>query len=120
MGDLAVWYEVYECEDERAVGEDDGPATAAGEVGDVELDGIRGNGRIPDDESDIPPEVSEVSVRLPCFLELALALDGPERSNGCRDGITAGGGAFTLVDALGITFEFPSSSSPPYPYEKSV
>lgn len=117
MGDLAVWYEIYECEDERAVGEHDGPATGEGEVGDVvvELDGIRGNGRIPDDEIDIPPEVSEVSVRLTCFLELALALDGPERSKGCRDEITAGGGAFTLVDVLGITFECPSSSSPPYP-----
>jgi len=75
MGDLAVWYEVYECEDERAVGEDDGPATGEGEVGDVELDGMRGNGRIPDDEVDIPAEVSEVSVRLTCLLLLALALD---------------------------------------------
>jgi hypothetical protein len=83
-------------------------------VGDVEVevDGIRGNGRIPDDEIEIPPALPDVSVRLLCFLVFA--------SKGCRAEITAGGGAFTLVDleveGSGWTLDRSSSSSPAYPY----
>jgi hypothetical protein len=60
------------------MGGEDGPAT--GEIGDVEVevDGIRGNGRMPDDEADLPLPLPLplISGCLPSFLGLRLGPSG--------------------------------------------
>lgn len=99
---------------EAMIGELDGPATGSSLVGEVVLDGIRGSGRIPDDEIDRPLPLPLASGRLPSFREIGSDSRGTGRLD--VDVITARGGFLTDELTIGLTFEFSSSSSPPKSY----
>lgn len=93
------------------IGELDGPATGSSLVGEVDLAGIRGRGRIPDDEADRPLPLPLPSGCLPSFR----GIGSDSRGTG-RLVITARGGFLTEELTIGLTFEFSSSSSPPKAY----
>jgi hypothetical protein len=62
---------------ELIIGEDDGPATGGSSVGEVEAEGMRGRGRIPDEETDLPLPLP--SGLLPSFREIGLDSSGAGR-----------------------------------------
>jgi len=74
---------------ELMIGEDDGPATGDSFVGEVEAEGMRGRGRIPDEEIDLPLPLP--SGLLPSFREI-----GPDSSGtGRLEAVNARGGFVT-------------------------
>lgn len=62
---------------ELIIGEDDGPATGGSLVGEVEVEGMRGRGRMPEDDIDLPLPLP--SGFLPSFREIGLDSSGAGR-----------------------------------------
>jgi hypothetical protein len=59
---------------ELIIGEEEGPATGGSFVGEVEVEGMRGRGRMPEDDIDLPLPLP--SGLLPSFREIGLGSSG--------------------------------------------